>query len=119
MDNVVGYNRRGAISNASMGSGGGGGVVDDILKRLGNVEGHVSELRSQVSAILAVIPHLATKADIGELRSATKTDIGDLKAMIVQGKADMSAMETRIIKWIVATVLASATLAFSIAKFVH
>ena len=94
MDNVVGYNRRGAISNASMGSGGGGGDVDDILKRLGNVESHVSELRSQASGLLAVAPHLATKADV-------------------------AGLEATIIKWIVATVLASATLAFTIAKFVH
>lgn len=68
--------------------------MDDILKRLGNVEGHVSELRSQVSGLLTVVPHLATKADVANL-------------------------EATIIKWIVATVLASATLAFTIAKFVH
>jgi hypothetical protein len=68
--------------------------VEDILKRLGNVETHVSELRSQVGAILAITPHLATKADV-------------------------AAVETAIIKWIVATVLASVALAFTIAKFVH
>jgi hypothetical protein len=67
-------------------------------------ENHVSELRSQVSAILAVIPQLATKADVG--------------AAVRQLKADV-AVETAIIKWIVATVLASAALAFTIAKFVH
>ena len=43
---------------------------------------------------MAIIPHLATKADV-------------------------AAVETVIIKWIVATVLASAALAFTIAKFVH
>jgi len=75
--------------------------VDDILKRLGNVETLVSELRSQVSAILAIIPHLATKADVAD------------------AKADVAALETVIKKWIVATVLASAALAFTIAKFVH
>jgi hypothetical protein len=78
-----------------------GGDVEDILKRLGNVETHVAELRSQVSAILAIIPHLATKADVADV------------------KADVAAVETVIIKWIVATVLASAALAFTIAKFVH
>ena len=101
MGNVVGYSRSGAIANASAGSGSGGGDVEDILRRLGNVETHVSELKSQVSAILAIIPHLATKADIADV------------------KADMAAVETAIIKWIVATVLASAALAFTIAKFVH
>ena len=94
MGNVVGYSRSGAIANAPAGSGSGGGDVEDILKRLGNVETHVSELRAQVSAILGIIPHLATKADV-------------------------AAVETTIIKWIVATVLASAALAFTIAKFVH
>ena len=94
MGSVVGYGARSTVSNSSVGSGSGGGDVEDILKRLGNVETHVSELRSQVSAILAIIPHLATKADV-------------------------AAVETVIIKWIVATVLASAALAFTIAKFVH
>jgi hypothetical protein len=109
MGNVVGYNRSGAIANASAGSGsGGGGDVEDILKRLGNVETHVSELRSQVSAILAIIPHLATKADVADVRTA-----------VGQVKADVAAVETAIVKWIVATVLASAALAFTIAKFVH
>ena len=69
MGNVVGYSRSGAIANASAGSGSGGGDVEDILRRLGNVETHVSELKSQVSAILAIIPHLATKADIADVRT--------------------------------------------------
>ena len=110
MGNVVGYNSRSTVSNSSVGSGsgGGGGGVEDILKRLGNVETHVSELRSQVSAILAIIPHLATKADVADVRAA-----------VGQVKADVAAVETAIIKWIVATVLASAALAFAIARFVH
>jgi hypothetical protein len=108
MGNVVGYSPRGTVSNSSVGSGSGGGDVEDILKRLGNVETHVSELRSQVSAILAVIPHLATKADVADVRAA-----------VGQVKADVAAAETAIIKWIVATVLASTALAFTIAKFVH
>ena len=101
MSNVVGYSPRSTVSNSSVGSGSGGGDVEDILKRLGNLETQVSELRSQVSAILAIIPHLATKADVADV------------------KADVAAVETTIIKWIVATVLASAALAFTIAKFVH
>ncbi len=108
MGNVVGYGSRSAVSNSSVGSSSGGGDVEDILKRLGNVEIHVSEWRSQVSAILAIIPHLATKADVADVRTA-----------VGQVKVDVAAVETAIIKWIVATVLASAALAFTIAKFVH
>jgi hypothetical protein len=108
MGNVVGYGARGTASNSSVGSGSDGGGVEDILKRLGNVETHVSELRSQVSAILAIIPHLATK-----------DDVADVRVGVGQVKADVAAAETAIIKWIVATVLTSAALAFTIAKFVH
>ena len=86
--------------------------MEDILRRLGNVETHVSELREQVSAILAIIPHLATKADIADVR----TTIADVRTAVGQVKADVAAVETAIIKWIVATVLASAALAFTIAK---
>ena len=89
--------------------------MEDILRRLGNVETHVSELKSQVSAILAIIPHLATKADVADVRTA----IADVRTAVGQVKADVAAVETAIIKWIVATVLASAALAFTIAKFVH
>jgi hypothetical protein len=119
MGNVVGHRPRGTASDSSVGSGSGGGDVEDILKRMGNVETHVSELRSQVSAILAVIPHLATKADVADVHLAMKADVADVRAAVGQVKADVAAAETAIIKWIVATVLASAALAFTIAKFVH
>jgi hypothetical protein len=94
MGSVVGYSQRGADPRSAAGSGSGGGNVEDILKRLGNMESDVSELKSKVSAILAIVPHLATKADL-------------------------SALETSIIKWIIATVLATSALAFTIAKLVH
>ena len=55
----------------------GGGDVDDVLERLGSVESHVSELRSQVSGLLAVIPYLATKADIGNLKAAIVQRMAD------------------------------------------
>jgi hypothetical protein len=94
MGNVVGYASRTSVSSSSVGSGSGGGDVEDILKRLENVDTHVSETKIQVGAILAVLPHLASKADL-------------------------AAVEASIIKWIISTVLASAALAFTIAKFVH
>ena len=101
MSSVVGYNRGGATANASIGSGSGGGDVDDILKRLGNVEGLVSELRSQVSGILALIPQLATKADVADLKAA------------------LASTMARLIKWIVAAELVSAASGFIIGRFVH
>ena len=109
MKNVVGYAAGGRpVSKSSAGVGSGGGDVDDILKRLGVVESHVSELRSQVSAILAVIPHLATKADLGLL-----------DAKIAGIDAKIARLETSIVKWIIALMLASGVLNFTITKFVH
>ena len=75
--------------------------MEDILKRLSEVETNVSELKSQMSATLAVVSHLATKADVV-----------DVSASVAKG-------ETAIIKWIVGTTLAASGLAFTIAKLVH
>jgi len=56
-------------------SGRGGGHVEDILNRLSNLEAGVSKLKSQVSAILAANPHLATKADVMSVR----TELAELR----------------------------------------
>ena len=122
-------------------SGGNGGAMDDVLKRLGAVESSVSELRIQVGGIAGT---MATKDDVNKLQVqvsgtaatipylATKDDLKELQAQVsgiaaaipyLATKADLSAMETTIIKWIIATVLTSVGLAgglaFSIARFVH
>jgi hypothetical protein len=90
---------------AARGAGGSdGGNVDDVLRRLGAVEALVTETRVDVGAIKATLPHLATKAELREVRS------------------DISAMETRMIRWIVGTAIASisvaVSVAFAVAKFV-
>ena len=116
MKSLALYNHPGSDS---ISSGDSGGDVEDILKRLGAVEANVFELKSQVSAISAILPHLATKADIADVR----TDVADVRADVAQLKGDMAAaisgLEARIIKWIVATLLTSTGLAFTIAKIVH
>ena len=104
--------------------------MEDILKRLGNVESDVSELKSQMSGILAIVPHLATKADVtdvrtavAELRGELKSGLSEVRAEMAAGfgsvRAEMAARETAFLKWIIATVVASVGLAFTIAKFVH
>jgi hypothetical protein len=108
----------------------GGGGMDDILNRLGTVESAVSEIRQQVIGIVATIPSFATKSDVdavrievselrGEVRGiaaiiphlATKADLSaeigsvraDLKTEIGSVRAAISALETSIIKWLIAT----------------
>jgi hypothetical protein len=164
------YNPRGTHSSPAIGSGSGGGHVEDILKRLGNVESDVSELKSEVRGVLAIVPHLATKADVmdvrtavadlrgemNELRGEMKSGLSEVRAEMAAGlgsvraemaaglgsvtaemaaglgsvrsemaagfgaiKAEMAARETAFLKWIIATVLTSVGMAFTVAKFVH
>jgi hypothetical protein len=160
MNRAVESDRFGSRSTASHAlGGGGGGNVDDILKRLGAVEVSLNDIRTLVSALSAVVPHLATKAEYnalsgdfsalrGELKSdmshlATKAEMnalrGDVNAITAvvphlatkaevtalkgEFKADMHAMESSLIKWIVGTAIASVAVASGmasvIAKFVH
>ena len=126
MKSLASYNHPGRDSRSKVDSGGGGGYVEDILRRLGAVETSISELKSQVSGILAILPHLATKADVADVRTDVadvRTDVANVKADVAQLRGEMGAgisgLETRIIKWIVATLLTSTGLAFTIAKFVH
>ncbi|MGB6487637.1 MAG: hypothetical protein WBE91_12200 [Steroidobacteraceae bacterium] len=79
----------------------GGGDMDDLMRRLGAVETDISGMKADMSAIKAVIPHLATKADVSDAKAL----IGDAK--------------TSIIQWVVGTTIAAAGVAFAIAKFVH
>jgi hypothetical protein len=75
------------------GSNGGGGNMDDVLRRLSNVENSVSDIRAQVSGLSAAAFHFATKNDVSQLESS-------------------------LIKWLVGTLLAVAVLTFTIARFV-
>jgi hypothetical protein len=74
-------------------SDGGGGNMDDVLKRLSNVENSVSDIRAQLSGLSAMASQMATKADLSQLESS-------------------------LIKWLVGTLLAVAVLTFTIARFV-
>ena len=67
--------------------------MDDVLKRLSSVENSVSDIRAQVSGLIATAAHLATKTDV-------------------------SPVESSLIKWLMGTLLAVAVLTFTIARFV-
>jgi len=85
----------------------GDGDMHEVLKRLGAVE-------TSVAGVAATMPHLATKASVDGILATIPH---------LATKADLGAMETRIIKWFIATATATAgltaSLAFSIAKFIH
>ena len=66
--------------------------MDDVLKRLGAVESSVSDIKAEVSGISATVAHLATKADVSKLESS-------------------------LIKWLVGTLIAAVSMAFVVARY--
>ena len=65
--------------------------------------------------------HLATKADISDLRGelktdilATKTDISELKGEL---KAEIANLKVDLTRWTVGTIIAVGTLAVVVSKF--
>jgi hypothetical protein len=86
--------------SGGVGTGSGGGGMEDVLRRLGLLEKDVSVIKTEVAGITAVLPHLATKADVSLVR------------------AEISDAKTSMIQWTVSTVIAVAALVFTIAKFV-
>jgi hypothetical protein len=131
MENIVDVDRFRTRPSARGTGGNGGGDMDDVLRRLGVVESAVSGAREDVSAIKSALAHLATKADLHELKAdvdvikatlphlATKADINSVRAEMNLFRADVNALETRLIRWIVGTTIAAASMAFTIAKFVR
>ena len=87
-----------------------GAVETSVTKldaRLGAVESAVAEIRALVASIAAVLPHLATKADVKELR----VEIAGLRS-------EFYAREALQLKWLIGTLIASVALACTIAKLV-
>jgi hypothetical protein len=50
--------------------------IDDILNRLRALQSSLTEVRMRVSAIEAVIPHLATKADLIKKIGGVRVETG-------------------------------------------
>ena len=82
--------------------------MEDILRRLGAVELAVSDIKAQVASIASVLPHLATKADVNALR-----------AEISGVRSEVHARESSLLKWLIATLIASVALACTIAKLIR
>ena len=103
---AIGADRFRSRAAASPESGAGsGGHVDDLSKRLGEVEKAVVAVSTKLDTAL---PQLATKADLHSLRSDMNDKFGSLRS-------DMSAMETRILKWMVGTVISGMAVAVAMA----
>jgi hypothetical protein len=84
-----------------------------------NVEAGISEMKSRMSSISAMVPHLATKADVLQLRTAVIELQGYMSARFGPPEAELRALKTRLIKWAVTLYLVVAGLVFIAAKLVH
>jgi hypothetical protein len=100
----------------------------EVAERLARLETRVELIASQIATLVtqmatkadkADIAQMATKADIAQM--ATKADIAQMatKTDIALIRAEMAALETRMIKWFVGTAVTLAGLAFAAGKFVH
>ena len=107
--------------------------MDDTQKRLGIIETALAEikvfltnlatnvatnvatkaeleqLRGEVREIKAVLPHLATKADLEAVKASVKVDIEAVKT-------DVANLHTAMIKWMVGTMLGGTAAAYSVAR---
>jgi hypothetical protein len=118
VSSVAQYDVRGGVPPSTpvgVGMGSGGGDMEDVLRRLGLLEKDVSEIKTNLAGMAAQLPYMATKADV----MATRTEIMATRTEIMAVRAEVSDAKTSIIQWVVATMIAVAALAFSIAKFVH
>lgn len=73
--------------------------MDDMLRRLGNVEASVSLIKAEVSGLTTGMAHVATKADIESL------------------KTTISASESSILKYFIGTIIAILVAFLAVAKF--
>jgi hypothetical protein len=85
--------------------------MDDLTARLARVEITATDTRADVASIKATLPHLATKADLGEMKA-------ELKAQIERVDGNVARLEASMIKWIVGSVLAGIGLAVTAARLV-
>ena len=80
-------------------------------------------IEDRVSKLEGAYGHLATKADLAELKGELKADLagvkGELKADMAEFKADMAEFKADVIKWMIGLMLASAGLASTIALLIQ
>jgi hypothetical protein len=128
--------RAGQPPSGGIGTGsGGGGMEEDVMRRLGSLEKDVSVIKIEVAGITAVLPTLATKADVAQLsyiaanmvtKADVKAEVAGLRTEIAGVRTEIAGVRTEaadakvwLIQWTVGTMIALTALAFTIAKFVH
>ena len=85
-------------------------VIANAMRKLAQQGDHVTS--DQFKAGLAEV-----RTEIAELRTEQRTDIAGVRTEIADVRTEIAALETRLIRWMVGTVLATAALTFGILRF--
>ena len=72
----------------------------------------LAEVRTEIAALDT---RLSTQ--IADLRTEQRTQIADVRTEIAGVRTEIANLETRLIRWMVGTVIATATLTFGILRF--
>jgi len=108
MNLSVAYNHLIGVSDAPVGSGSGGGDVEDVMRRLDRVETsvvdlrtevgglreEVGNLRTEVAVITTQIPYLATAASVAELKTEMVKSISELRSEMTKGFSQLRSEMT-------------------------
>ena len=78
-----------------------------------------SEQRTQIAEVRTEIANLDTRlsTQITELRAEQQTGIAGVRTEIAEVRTEIASLETRLIRWMVGTVLATAALTVGILRF--
>jgi hypothetical protein len=100
---------------------------DAVLTRLGGVEAQLTDVKTRLTGVETRLGVVEVDLAVVKSNYATKEDIAKLHEAIAAGdhslELKMAQMETRLIKWFIATAITlagvSGSLAFLAARFIH
>ena len=75
------------------------------------VRGEIAELRAEQRTQIAEV-----RTEIAELRAEQRTQIAEVRTEIAVVRTEIASLETRLIRWMVGTVLATAALTVGILR---
>ena len=79
--------------------------------QIAEVRGEIAELRAEQRTQIAEV-----RTEIAELRAEQRTQIAEVRTEIAVVRTEISSLETRLIRWMVGTVLATAALTVGILR---
>ena len=88
-------------------------TADQFRAALAELRAEIAELRAEQRTAIAEL-----RAEIAELRTEQRTGTAGVRAEIADVRTEIGHLETRLIRWMVATVIAAVTLTVGILRLV-